>query len=290
MSWCYQRLPWPAGVVFRPLLMTPGDDLGGRVVVLVTDQIWTIGLAMFLNNCHSTWGDGRQPLLNRSGYTALSSLSGRSVRKVSVRVKRGNLLLKVCAKSHHRILTVNSIPCKTGLTEREEVIAVFETELEGGGQSVFPDALGGVIHVSVFLPCLLLQPAATQQFFLSSLGLIRKWFSPAASSVTLSSETSERRLWLRALGDDDDAVLQVETEPPRRTRMGSVGELSLPDEDVILPVLRCSCRDGAPKCAVPRRLLKCSPGYTELAGNCYITRHSMYAGCRWELMYGNSVK
>lgn len=132
MSWCYQRLPWPAGVVFRPLLMTPGDDLGGRVVVLVTDQIWTIVLAMFLNNCHSTWGDGRQPLLNRSGYTALSSLSGRSVRKVSVRVKRGNLLLKVCAKSHHRILTVNSIPCKTGLTEREEVIAVFETELEGG--------------------------------------------------------------------------------------------------------------------------------------------------------------
>lgn len=50
-------LPGPVGVAFRPLLLTTRDSgLVGRVVLLVTDQIRTAVLGIFLNNCHSRWG------------------------------------------------------------------------------------------------------------------------------------------------------------------------------------------------------------------------------------------
>lgn len=48
-------LPGPVGAAFSPLLVgARGRDLVRRMVFLVTDQIWTMDLAIFLNDCHST--------------------------------------------------------------------------------------------------------------------------------------------------------------------------------------------------------------------------------------------
>ena len=53
-------LPGPVAVVLGPLLVGPGrSDL--VLVLLVTDQIWTKVLAIFLNNCHSTRANGCLP-------------------------------------------------------------------------------------------------------------------------------------------------------------------------------------------------------------------------------------
>lgn len=54
-----QQLPGPVGAGFSPLLVRPGGcDLVRGMVFLVTDQIWTIALAIFLNDCHSTRANG----------------------------------------------------------------------------------------------------------------------------------------------------------------------------------------------------------------------------------------
>lgn len=164
-------LPWPVGVVLRPLLVTSrGSDLVRRMVFLVTDQIWTIVLAIFLNNCHSTRGNSS--FLSTASTIYSRSPSPRSpVSEESKRIEKIILLVKVCAKRYHGSSSFKSIPCKTGLTAtRGDGVA----ELIYRRESVFPDALGGVIHVSVFLPSLL-QPAT--QFFFWSVGFIRKWFS-----------------------------------------------------------------------------------------------------------------
>lgn len=72
-------LPGPVGVVFRPLLVTSRDsDLVRRMVFLVTDQIWIIVLAIFLNNCHSTRANGSL-LFDRFGLFRLLSISFRSI-------------------------------------------------------------------------------------------------------------------------------------------------------------------------------------------------------------------
>lgn len=79
-------LPGPVGVVLGPLLVGPGrSDL--VLVLLVTDQIWTKVLAIFLNNCHSTRANGSLPpsfLFVKKEETNVSavgtlSVSGRSV-------------------------------------------------------------------------------------------------------------------------------------------------------------------------------------------------------------------
>lgn len=78
-------LPWPVRVVFRPLLMTPRDsDLVGRMVFLVTDQIWTIVLAIFLNYCHSTRGNGSLLSTASAIYFGALIFPGSIVRKVHV--------------------------------------------------------------------------------------------------------------------------------------------------------------------------------------------------------------
>lgn len=75
-------LPGPVGVVFRPLLVTSRDsDLVRRMVFLVTDQIWIIVLAIFLNNCHSTRANGSLLSTASACFAYFLSLSGRSVAK-----------------------------------------------------------------------------------------------------------------------------------------------------------------------------------------------------------------
>lgn len=82
----FEMLPRPVGMRFGPLLVTSRcSDLVRRDVLLVTDQIWTRALAMFLNNCHSTRGDGR--LLSKAPAVHFHPIFDLSVRKNQQRVE-----------------------------------------------------------------------------------------------------------------------------------------------------------------------------------------------------------
>lgn len=99
-------LPGPVGVVFRPLLVTSRDsDLVRRMVFLVTDQIWIIVLAIFLNNCHSTRANGSLLSTASACFAYFLSLSGRSValkkKKKSKRSRGAKPSRIVFAHSHH---------------------------------------------------------------------------------------------------------------------------------------------------------------------------------------------
>lgn len=49
------KLPGPVFVLFVPLLVTSvSSDIVMRTVLLVTDQLWTVVLVIFLKYCHST--------------------------------------------------------------------------------------------------------------------------------------------------------------------------------------------------------------------------------------------
>lgn len=166
-------LPGPGGVGFRPLLVTSRDPgLVERVVLLVTDRIWTAALGMFLDYCHSTWGDGRV-------CVDTSSLSLFWWRK-SARWKAGR------REKSRRGISMN------------------EHSVNWRRKSVVPDARRGIIHVSVFLPSLLLLLYPAVLLLVGRGRSTRKWLNWLARGLVLCLPQHDRAIKTQQLSQDVD--------------------------------------------------------------------------------------
>lgn len=134
-------LPWPVSALFSPFLVTPRDN--GRVVFLVTDQIWIMDLAIFLNYCHSTQGSGSL-LSPSSAIYLLVTIYDHSDRKLRS-VQMWTRPHKVATQTDHDLPTLKAIQSDFVLKKEQAMVTVWWRRR----QCVF-SWCRGVIHVSLF--------------------------------------------------------------------------------------------------------------------------------------------